>query len=375
MTQNPLTPNPPVNDEVVLVAVDSAAAGPGDADDFQSRLYKAISIQRPIVLEYLKSVRRDRPEATTAQLLKELDKRYVATVTIASTGVGASAAIPVVGIPLALGLGVADLLFFYEATALYVLATSELHGIEVTDAERTRTLVLGVMLGEKSQSQLSKIVLQASGAGVVTQARKAADGTVSQVLPEGWGKVLTQQLPDSALVPVATVIARDALVAGARFGAGTFGKIIPFGIGAAAGGLASYKFGSDVVKAARVAFPQPPDDFPPALLDFAKPEPGASAPSRAAQALQSAKGNVADFSEASWGKATDVVGVFRSVDTDGDGLPNEARALTAAKRAGSAVKGATASGVGAVSSRLKRKGPATGDDPTRDPEQLAKPRE
>jgi hypothetical protein len=45
-------------------------------------------------------------------VLKELDRRYVATVTTASTGVGASAAIPGVGVPIALGLGVADLLFF-----------------------------------------------------------------------------------------------------------------------------------------------------------------------------------------------------------------------------------------------------------------------
>jgi hypothetical protein len=48
--------------------------------------------------------------------------------------------------------------------------------------------------------------------------------------------------------------------------------------------------------------------------------------------------------------------VFRSVDLDGDGVPNEARALTAAKRAGSAIKGAAVGTVGAVGSRFKRKG-------------------
>ncbi|WP_061965748.1 hypothetical protein [Demequina aurantiaca] len=348
-------PSTSSDEELVLAAVADNPDGAVDTGDFQSRLYKAIAVQRPVVLEYLKSVRRDKPHATPSQILKELDRRYVATVTVASTGVGASAAIPVVGIPVALGLGVADLVFFYEASALYVLAVAELHGTEVSDIERTRPLILGVMLGEKSQSQLSKIVLQASGAGVITQARTAADGTVAQVLPEGWGKVLTQQLPDSALVPVATVIAREALTAGARFGAGTLGKVIPFGIGAAAGGLASFKFGSDVVKAARVAFPAPPTDFPSGLVDFHKPAPGSVEPSRAVKALQSAKNKAADFGEASWGKATDVAGVFRAVDTTGDGIPDEARALRTVKRTGSAIKGAATGGARAVGSRLKRK--------------------
>ena len=101
------------------------------SDGFQQKIYQAISVQRPVVIEYLKSVRRDKPDATPAEILKELEKRYVATVTITSTGVGASAAIPAVGIPLALGLGMADLLFFYETSALFVLAATELHGIEV----------------------------------------------------------------------------------------------------------------------------------------------------------------------------------------------------------------------------------------------------
>ncbi len=77
-------------------------------------------------------------------ILKELENRYVATVTITSSGVGVSAAIPGVGIPLALGLGAADLLFFYETSALYVLAVTELHGIEVSDVERAQPLVSGV---------------------------------------------------------------------------------------------------------------------------------------------------------------------------------------------------------------------------------------
>jgi len=62
------------------------------------------------------------------------------------------------------------------------------------------------------------------------------------------------------------------------------------------------------------------------------------------------------FGESAWNTASDVVDVFRSVDLDGDGIPDEARALTAAKRGSSAIKGAAVGGVGAVGSLFQRKG-------------------
>ncbi len=316
------------DEETMLDMVVSGARDISEADGFKAKIYQAISVQRPVVLEYLKSVRRDKPNATAAEILKELDKRYVATVTIASTGVGASAAIPAVGIPIALGLGVADLLFFYETSALYVLAAAELHGIEVSDAERAQPLVFGMLLGQKSQSKVSKLVLQASGAGSVDMARTVAAGTVGKALPKGWGEVLTQQLPDSALAPLATVIAREALNASGKIGARTLGKALPFGVGAVLGGVGSFTFGRDVVKATRLAFPTPPTHFPESLTDFEKSEQAAGEPSRAMKALQSA---------ASY-------------------MPDQTRAITAAKRTGSAVKDAAVSGAGAVGSRLKRKG-------------------
>ncbi len=253
-----------------LAVVAERAGGVSKSDDLTSRIYQAISVQRPAVIEYLKSLRRDKPNASPARILKELEKRYVATVTIASAGVGASAAIPAVGIPLALGLGVADLLFFYETSALYVLAATELHGIEVRDAKRAQPLVLGMLLGQKSQSQVAKILFEATGAGGVNRARTVATTAAGKALPKGWGEALTQQLPDSALAPVATVIARQALRQSGKLGARTLGKVIPFGFGAVLGGVGSFTFGRDVVKAARVAFPMPPTHFPEALLDFRK---------------------------------------------------------------------------------------------------------
>ena len=296
----------PVSGEIVAVDAYDVVVKPTDlvdATDMESRIYKAISVQRPVVMEYLKSLRRDKPDATPADLLKELEKRYVSTVTVTGAGVGASAAIPGVGVPLALGLGAVDLLFFYETSALYVLAATELHGIEVHDAERARPLVFGMLTGEKSQSKVTKVVLQASGAGSIEQVRTIASGTVGKALPNGWGEVLTTQLPDSALAPLSTVLAKQALKSSARMGAGTLGKVIPFGVGAVVGGVGSYTFGRDVVKAARVAFPTAPTEFPEWLQDYSKSDEGLIKSSRAAQALQAAAHTVADAGAATWGAA------------------------------------------------------------------------
>ena len=367
MTAN--RPTPAKSDhKAVADLVAKKAHEAAKSEDVQAKIYQAISVQRPVVVEFLKSLRREKPDATAAELLKVLDTRYVAAVTLTSAAVGASAGIPVVGTGIALSLGVADLLFFYEISALYVLAATELHGIVVSDAERARPLVFGMLLGEKSQSEVAKVVLQAAGAGKVSHARGLATGVAGRAFPAGWGEVLTQQLPDSALAPVATVIARRSLQASAKFGAGTLGKIIPFGIGAVVGGLGSFTFGRDVVKATRIAFPKPPAEFPDALRDFSKPDLAVLSQSRAVKAMQAAAAHASDFGEAVWGKANVAMDVFRSVDLDGDGVPDEARALTAAKaagaagkraglagkRAGRATKGAAVAGAGAVGARVKR---------------------
>jgi len=298
--------------DLAQAVVDAASTDP---DRVKALIYKAIAVQRPAVLAYVKSVRRQKPDATPAEILTELEKRYVATVTSASTGVGASAAIPAVGIPLAIGLGVADLLFFYETSALFVLAAAELRGIEVADADRARPLVFGMLLGEKSQSKISQLVLQASGAGSVNVARTAAKGVAKST----WGEVLTQQLPDSALAPLSTVMAREALMASGKFGSRALGKALPFGVGAVIGGVGSFTFGRDVVKAARQALPETPDVFPAALADFDKAEPETAEPPRAAIVMRSAAASASELSEDVWRKVVGVTAGAKSVASRGAG--------------------------------------------------------
>ncbi|WP_344076495.1 hypothetical protein [Luedemannella helvata] len=282
-------------------------------------MFAAIAVQRPAVTAYIKAVRRKNPSATPADVMKTIESHYVATTTAASAAAGASAAIPVVGIPAAIGLGVADLLFFYETTALFALCMAELRGIPINDPERAKAVVLGAVLGEKRKSKVTELIMGALPAGTTIAGARAVAGATPK-----WGEVLAQQLPDSALVPVTIVLARQAVAQGAVIGTVKIStKAIPV-IGAVAGGATSFFFGSGVVKSCRAGFPDPAPSWPSwlELTDSDADDDAVPGPSRAHLAMRSASDPA-----------------------------TKPRALTAARNASTAVAGAVggaAKAVGAV---------------------------
>ncbi|MFJ2503570.1 hypothetical protein [Microbacterium sp. NPDC087592] len=333
--------------DVVNVASGEASPSAKLPADFQDKVFKAIAVQRPAVAAYIKEVRRKNPEASPAQVMKTIESQYVATTTAASAAVGASATIPAVGIPVALGLGVADLLFFYETTALFALCMAELRGIPVDDPDRAKVIVLGALLGEKRRSPVSQIVLSALPAGAtVAGARAVAGGALSGATPK-WGDLLAQQLPDSALVPVTMVLAKQAIAQGTVMGAVKISsKAIPV-IGFVAGGATSFYFGSGVVKSCRAGFSDPVETWPEWLELTDSDGDGVPDPSKAVLAMRAASESAKDFGENVWGRIVDSTEVFRSVDIDGDGIPDEARAVTAVKGAAT-VMGTAAGGAAKV---------------------------
>ncbi|MFW7414099.1 hypothetical protein [Demequina sp. SO4-18] len=72
-------------------------------DDFKERVFKAIAVQRPAATAYIREIRRRKPDATPAEVMKIIEQQYIATTTSASAAAGATATIPVVGIPVAIG--------------------------------------------------------------------------------------------------------------------------------------------------------------------------------------------------------------------------------------------------------------------------------
>lgn len=294
------------------IATNGSALLPGD---WQERVFKAIAVQQPAAVAYIKEVRRNKPHATPTEVMKIIESQYVASATIASGAIGASATIPVVGIPTAIGLGVADLLLFYETTALFALCMAQLRGISIEDPERAKALVLGALLGEKRRSRVTELVLSVLPAGAsVRTARTAATKAVKIGADSKWGDLLAHQLPDSALVPVTMVLAKQAIAQGAVIGSVRVGsKALPV-IGAVAGGATSYYFGSSVVKACRAGFSEPAQTWP-AWLELADDDDAQAIQSRAMAAMRAASGSAKDFGESVWKRMSIGVAAVGSAGT------------------------------------------------------------
>jgi hypothetical protein len=151
---------------------------------------------------------------------------------------------------------------------------------------------------------------------------------------------------------------------------------IEYGVGALTGGVTRFVFGREVVTAARAAFAEAPDTFPVHLAIPAEPEAedGDADQNRALAAMEDAAKMTGNWiagtaSTVGGGVATGAVAVgagvataadtvsraFRSVDIDGDGIPDEPQALSAIKGVGGAIAGTAGSVGGSVAGLFKRK--------------------
>jgi len=227
-----------------------------------------LSVQRPVVLAHIRSIRSHRPDASPAQVQAMLERRYLLAVTSGGALVGASAAIPAVGIGASLVLSGVETAGFLEATALFAQSVTELHGIPDVDQDRARTLVMALMLGNGGQELLAQLAGQAAGGGT----RGAY-----------WGEFLTRQLPQAAFRPIADKVRDMFLHRFALTQSGSvLGRAIPFGVGAVVGGGGNHLMGRKVVNSARTAFGPAPEAFP-ATLD---PRVKVPKPPRASRARQ-----------------------------------------------------------------------------------------
>lgn len=213
---------------------------------------RVMAIQRPAVLAYIRGLRRRNPNATPEQLVRILERRYVAAVTGGGAAVGATAVIPGVGTGMTLALSGVETAGFLEATALFAQSVSEVHGIAVDDPDRARALVMTMMLGREGSDLVRQLAGQLSGSGV---ARKVY-----------WGELVTSSIPRAILVPLTERLRGTFIRQFAKRGAGSFiGKAIPFGIGAVIGGAGNRILSQRVVQSSRLAFGQPPVTFRPEL--------------------------------------------------------------------------------------------------------------
>ena len=222
-------------------------------------LDRVLQVQRPVVIAHLRSIRLRHPDATTAEIVRMLERRYLATVTTGGAAVGATAVVPGIGTGVTLALSGVETVGFLDATALFAQSLAELHGIRVENPDRARALVLTLMLGKEGVDLVAQLGRQLAGKGVSRD--------------RYWGELITKSLPRAAVGPLVdrlktTFVHQFA----AKGGASIIGKALPFGIGAAVGGTGNHLLGRRVVIGSRRAFGVPPVQYPAEL----EPRPGAT---------------------------------------------------------------------------------------------------
>lgn len=210
---------------------------------------RLLTVQRPVVLAHIRSIRRGRPNATPEEIIRTLERRFVAAVTTGGALVGASAAVPAVGTTASLALSGVETAGFLEASALFAQSITEIHGIVVDDPDRARALVMTMVLGTAGSDLVKQIAGQVSGTG---PGRTAF-----------WGEMVTKSLPRTVMGPIGdrikkTFIKRFAVAQGTN----VVGRLIPFGVGAIIGGGGNNILGRQIVRASRDAFGPAPTTFP-----------------------------------------------------------------------------------------------------------------
>ena len=221
---------------------------------------RLLTVQRPAVLAHIRSIRRGKPNASPAEIIGVLERRYLTAVTAGGALVGASAAVPAIGTGTSLVLSGVETAGFLEASALFAQSVTEVHGIVVDDPDRARALVMTLVLGSAGTDLVKQLAGQAAGG----PSRSAF-----------WGESVTKQLPRAVVGPIADrlkhLFVRRFTVAQ---GTNVVGRLIPFGIGAVIGGGGNHLLGRQIVRTAREGFGPPPDVLPAWL------EPEARAPRR-----------------------------------------------------------------------------------------------
>lgn len=204
-------------------------------------LDKAVAIPSATIEAHVDAVRRRNPGADPARVVQLLEQEYLLLVTGTGAAVGAAAALPAVGTGVAIALTTGDVATFFGASAAFALAVASVHGIAVEDTERRRALLLAAVLGD-------------AGARAVSDAAEISTVHI--------GRVLLTRMPMTTVKKVNSMLTRRFVRNQAAKQTGlAFGRLLPYGVGAAVGAVGGRALGRTVVEGARAAFGPPPERF------------------------------------------------------------------------------------------------------------------
>lgn len=332
-------------------------------EDAEREIAEAVRGRQAIARKYVRWVRRRKPDATPAEIIKALERQYVTAISVAggivtaggiavsfipgggAATTGVKAGVKAAAIGLAKTAAAANLLpaadeqLQFEITAMFGLALADIHGLTY-DQDQAKALVYGLSNSRVSQAQITSFatdLAKASPPSAVDMGQRIADGrgdwshwasTLAGSLPGDGAKSLVQSIQGGKLEDLRGRLGKRGQTA------------VELSAGAVLSSASRFVFGREVVVAAQGAFPPAPDAFPDHLAVEVKEKPDkGDEPSRALLALESAAqatggwvgGAATAVGSGVTTAASTVSRPFRSVDLDGDGIPDEPQALTAAK--------------------------------------------
>ncbi|MFF3991494.1 hypothetical protein ACFY0B_43995 [Streptomyces sp. NPDC001797] len=198
---------------------------------------QSLRVSRNIARAYQRN-----PEATPAQVIRNLERMYVSAMAGTGAVIGATAAAPGVGTGLALALSAGEGLSTLRLSTRFALSIAQVHGTPLDELERLRTIVMGIMLGGAGSAAITKVA-----------------GRTGQ----HWGRQVVARVPGTALRPINDILGRHFVTKyGTKQGIIVLSRVAPFGFGAAIGGGANAALATLTVMAARRAFGPPPTSSP-----------------------------------------------------------------------------------------------------------------
>ncbi|MEU7910051.1 hypothetical protein [Microbispora bryophytorum] len=205
-------------------------------------LDKAIDLQGPLVRKNIARARQRNPDATPAQVIRNLERMYLIALAGTGAAVGGAAAAPGVGTGVALALSAGEALSSLELSTLFALSIAVVHEVPIDEIERRRTIVMGIMLGGGGSSTIAK---------------------VAERTGQHWGRQVVAKVPVETLRQINRILGRNFVTKyGTKQGIIVLGRAAPFGIGAVIGGGANAAIAALTVGAARRAFGPPPKSWP-----------------------------------------------------------------------------------------------------------------
>lgn len=187
---------------------------------------KALAHRAEVAQARVNVIRAAHPNWPDERIAKRIRQQYLASVTVVGAGAGGTAAVPGVGLIAGTATLTADVLWFGWSSARMILDTAALHNVDISDPDIKRLHVLGLLAGDEvAVAAATRIGLGAERIGTLTL--RAMNNRLTRLILTRFGT---------------------------RIVAGRMASLIPFGIGAMAGGGVNFVLARDLARRTNETF-------------------------------------------------------------------------------------------------------------------------